>query len=594
MVVTRGRVPTWIIFVLEALRLSSWSLVFFFFMLQARLLNVWVDKNSNPVQDEDSILLDAPWWTHWFLALSWCIAQALVLLYGWTQLQDAGDAFIDNRMDRQHPHGQLRNFMGICVLAVFYYLSTFHSVQIGHRELAKKSYAMFRWVNVRLRYHQIQVFWVGGVVVLSFLAMSLVQQNSQFMTDLKVLGVLPAHLALVSLAILNYYLLYPIEIEDGMGVNSGSSHLEWPERWRPEGKGKPCFSFERMVKAWYWSLLAYRCDNKDANLRFDVAKRMHEAREHVVIRIKQHDITSIVAWGKDTIVIVFRGTSSLTNLRTDLHAWLVPHPPLRGTRWRGTCPLVHKGFLTSWETSGLKESILLRVKSIIASGSFDVQHGRVILSGHSLGGALAILAGMDISKEFGLRDHQLSCYTFGAPRVGNQAFKEEYDTKIPDTWQITNGRDVVSSIPNFLGLFRRVGERVMINITGDIVVCPLFLEKSFSRPVLTVPTNFTDHLMRTYGRSLTAIVHAQYIKWKGLPGGMEAISSLLAHEDSCTLVNALGIKMDTLKRLRSLSSRVWERNSLAGNSFKELCERISQSRNSITDFPSTCRDLNNS
>ena len=33
-------------------------------------------------------------------------------------------------------------------------------------------------------------------------------------------------------------------------------------------------------------------------------------------------------------------------------------------------------------------------------------------------------------------------YTFGAPRPGNRAFKEEYDQLIPDTWNVIN--DAVS------------------------------------------------------------------------------------------------------------------------------------------------------
>ena len=29
-------------------------------------------------------------------------------------------------------------------------------------------------------------------------------------------------------------------------------------------------------------------------------------------------------------------------------------------------------------------------------------------------------------------------YTFGAPRPGNRAFKEEYDQLVPDTWNCIN------------------------------------------------------------------------------------------------------------------------------------------------------------
>ena len=37
---------------------------------------------------------------------------------------------------------------------------------------------------------------------------------------------------------------------------------------------------------------------------------------------------------------------------------------------------------------------------------------------------------------------EVQVYTFGAPRPGNRAFKEEYDQLIPDTWNVIN--DAVS------------------------------------------------------------------------------------------------------------------------------------------------------
>ena len=38
----------------------------------------------------------------------------------------------------------------------------------------------------------------------------------------------------------------------------------------------------------------------------------------------------------------------------------------------------------------------------------------------------------------------MQVYTFGSPRPGNRAFKEEYDQLIPDTWNVIN--DAVGSL----------------------------------------------------------------------------------------------------------------------------------------------------
>ena len=34
----------------------------------------------------------------------------------------------------------------------------------------------------------------------------------------------------------------------------------------------------------------------------------------------------------------------------------------------------------------------------------------------------------------------VSCYTFGAPRVGNHAFARQYNALVPDTWSIINNQ----------------------------------------------------------------------------------------------------------------------------------------------------------
>ena len=58
-----------------------------------------------------------------------------------------------------------------------------------------------------------------------------------------------------------------------------------------------------------------------------------------------------------------------------------------------------------------------------------------------MGGALASLAAFDIQRYCPcLKPLDVSCYTFGAPRVGNHAFARHYDTTVPDTWNIINNQ----------------------------------------------------------------------------------------------------------------------------------------------------------
>lgn len=64
----------------------------------------------------------------------------------------------------------------------------------------------------------------------------------------------------------------------------------------------------------------------------------------------------------------------------------------------------------------------------------------MLLAGHSLGGALATLAAYDlkgVARKLNL-EVEISVYTFGAPRVGNHAFAEDFDTIINDCFHVVN------------------------------------------------------------------------------------------------------------------------------------------------------------
>jgi Lipase (class 3) len=137
------------------------------------------------------------------------------------------------------------------------------------------------------------------------------------------------------------------------------------------------------------------------------------------------------ALGKIT-VIAFRGTvpTNAANWRRDISAWPAHHAAL------GWC---HAGFL--FGAVGLWPAIRMA-----AAGR------RVVLTGHSLGGALAVItAGLLMAA--GMPPAAL--VTFGAPRAGSRRLRRLISA-MPIVRQYRNGDDPVPRVPWCCGFYRHM------------------------------------------------------------------------------------------------------------------------------------------
>jgi len=107
----------------------------------------------------------------------------------------------------------------------------------------------------------------------------------------------------------------------------------------------------------------------------------------------------------------------------------------------------------------------------------------VFYTGHSLGAALATLAAA--------RHAPSAVYTFGSPRVGNQAFIASL-CSVP-IYRIVDDEDVVTTVPSEVLGFRHVG-------TDLLLVAPrheFFLNQFFDPPKLLAdhaPINYVDRI----------------------------------------------------------------------------------------------------
>ena len=173
--------------------------------------------------------------------------------------------------------------------------------------------------------------------------------------------------------------------------------------------------------------------------------------------------------GAELHLIAFPGTERGSDIWTDLRmkrAAFGGHSPaeflaVRDTpkEERGGMPLVHRGFLdycqaalftdaAEGETAGERLAADLRAHP----------SEKLYLTGHSLGGAAAILAAARLS-DLGVSPAQLIVTTFGAPAVGNEDFVRTYQDRFTLRRVVMRGDPVKDALPSPLG-FHHFGERI--------------------------------------------------------------------------------------------------------------------------------------
>jgi predicted lipase len=70
-----------------------------------------------------------------------------------------------------------------------------------------------------------------------------------------------------------------------------------------------------------------------------------------------------------------------------------------------------------------------------------------LVTGHSLGGALAAVCALDLSLSGLVDSSVLKLYTFGEPRVGDKLFAAAVDIAVPNAYRVVHWEDIVPHLP---------------------------------------------------------------------------------------------------------------------------------------------------
>jgi hypothetical protein len=110
----------------------------------------------------------------------------------------------------------------------------------------------------------------------------------------------------------------------------------------------------------------------------------------------------------------------------------------------------------------------------------------VTVCGHSLGGALATLLGLDVAVNTIFKNPTV--YTYASPRTGDSAFTAFYDHMVPNTIRVANRMDLVPKLP-MPPLYDHVSTPSELNPVQMLPLPPKILVK---------PTLACEHILDTY------------------------------------------------------------------------------------------------
>jgi triacylglycerol lipase len=133
-----------------------------------------------------------------------------------------------------------------------------------------------------------------------------------------------------------------------------------------------------------------------------------------------------------TVIVSFRGTETPQDWLQDFDALAFPFPDVANSG------LVHQGFDAVYRT--IRESVIAGVNAVRPNAA------SLWVTGHSLGGAVAVLAAFDLAKNT-VAPLVPQIYSFAGPRVGDDVFKKNFDQTIPLCYRVWNRWDIVPQLP---------------------------------------------------------------------------------------------------------------------------------------------------
>lgn len=135
---------------------------------------------------------------------------------------------------------------------------------------------------------------------------------------------------------------------------------------------------------------------------------------------------------RNAIILSFRGSQNLQNWIENLNFEKVPYVfCLR-------CE-IHAGFYADY--TAVEAAVNSKVQSLLSK----YPTAKLVATGHSLGGALATIAAMELKRIHS--NLEVEIHHYGGPRIGNVHLAKHLNNKINDIYRVVHHKDIVPHLP---------------------------------------------------------------------------------------------------------------------------------------------------
>lgn len=239
---------------------------------------------------------------------------------------------------------------------------------------------------------------------------------------------------------------------------------------------------------------------------FEIKKDIADAKFVFVERNDSRAVTAMLA---------IAGTETKKDVRSDFQYGLVPYG---GSTFEGfdakaaeknpdkTIPKIHRGFNQVTQVALTADILEGPGEQYIADHLLANPTHKLIIAGHSLGGATATLYGARLLS-MGVHPDQIKVITFGAPAVGNKAFVDLYQNSLNLTRVVMSGDVVTSVLQDVIHEYEQFGNCVQWTTPDNVVThphqIPVYVnvaaknfyqkrQQAIQAGVLTLPTQTLD------------------------------------------------------------------------------------------------------